>query len=188
MKLQADRFKQLVRESGVTVEQLAAALPTQNGRAKQRRLAEKRVRNWMEGKDHPRATAADIHALADALGVPVASIAKYTSVYRWARSSHQKAGLVADLIRGRDYLTAKQQLELSPKRAAEMVEKALDAAFADARENGVDEHDLGSLVVSEARVDRGLYIKRFQPKDRGRAHPINKKTCHITVSVEQEAL
>ena len=43
-----------------------------------------------------------------------------------------------------------------------------------------------ALVVTEARVDGGPIIKRFQPKDRGKAHPIMKRTSHLIVSVDQQ--
>ncbi|MBU3728917.1 MAG: 50S ribosomal protein L22, partial [Phycisphaerales bacterium] len=43
--------------------------------------------------------------------------------------------------------------------------------------------DVGRLFVSESRVDEGPTIKRFQPKDRGRSHPIMKRTSHISVTV-----
>ena len=48
------------------------------------------------------------------------------------------------------------------------------------------EANLRGLVVTDARVDAGPTIKRFQPKDRGRAHPILKRTSHLTVAVDSE--
>ena len=67
-----------------------------------------------------------------------------------------------------------------------MVEKVLRAAMEDADEQ---EANVNRLFVMEARVDAGPTIKRFQPKDRGRAHPIMKRTSHIVVSVaEPEAV
>ena len=47
------------------------------------------------------------------------------------------------------------------------------------------EADVDHLYVSEARVDQGPSLMRFRPKDRGRAFPIEKKTSHIIVAVEQ---
>jgi large subunit ribosomal protein L22 len=47
--------------------------------------------------------------------------------------------------------------------------------------------DKRRLYVTDARVDGGIMMKRFQPKDRGRAHRILKRTCHITVAVEELA-
>ena len=44
---------------------------------------------------------------------------------------------------------------------------------------------LRRLYVCDARVDSGPTMKRFQPKDRGRAHPIKKRTSQITVALEE---
>ena len=105
--------------------------------------------------------------------------------HRFARISARKARLVADLIRGRDVDDALNVLKFSPHRAAGMVSKVLTSAIANASEA---EADVEELFVKEAHVDEGPTIKRFQPKDRGRAHPINKRTSHITVVVEAEPL
>jgi len=75
-----------------------------------------------------------------------------------------------------------EMLTFSTKRAATNIQKALAAAYAEAEQNNVDD---SLLYVSESRVDQGAHIKRFRPKDRGRAHPILKRTSHITVSIEE---
>jgi large subunit ribosomal protein L22 len=41
-----------------------------------------------------------------------------------------------------------------------------------------------NLIVSEARVDGGTTLKRFQPRAQGHSYPIHKFTCHITIMVE----
>jgi large subunit ribosomal protein L22 len=64
-----------------------------------------------------------------------------------------------------------------------MISKALRSAVANADQK---EADVDRLFVSEAFVNAGPVMKRFQPKDRGRAHSIMKRTSHITVVVEQE--
>jgi len=102
--------------------------------------------------------------------------------HRFARTSARKARLVADMIRGRDVQDAMNILKFSPHRAAGMVSKVLTSAVANANEQ---EANVESLVVSEARVDEGPTIKRWHPKDRGRAHPIMKRTSHIVVAVEE---
>ncbi len=89
---------------------------------------------------------------------------------------------MADMVRGMQVQEALNVLKFSPQRAAGMVSKVLTSAIANANEN---EADLNRLVVSETRVDEGPTMKRFQPKDRGRAHPINKRTSHIVVVVEE---
>ncbi len=105
----------------------------------------------------------------------------YTNIHRGARISPTKCRLVADQIRGKRIDEAMMILETSKRRGAYYIRRALDAARANAEEAEVD---VRRLIVSDARVDSGPTIKRFQPKDRGRAHPIKKRTCHITVSVD----
>jgi large subunit ribosomal protein L22 len=103
--------------------------------------------------------------------------------HRYARISARKVRLVADLIRGREVQDALNLLKFTPNRAAGMVAKVLTSAVANANE---DEADVDNLYVGEAYVDDGPTIKRWHPKDRGRAHPINKRTSHITVVVEEQ--
>ncbi len=183
MRLNIQRMKAAMADSGVTREQLAGALPRASDRAKQDALATTKINNWLAGREQPRPRAADIQAIAQTLGVEVGHIARYTSQFKWARSSQQKTGLVLDLIRGRSVIEAQNLLRFSPKRAAMLVSKALDAAAKDAEDNQAAPE---RLIIAEAKVDRGMVIRRFQPKDRGRAHPIRKPTCHITVTVEEE--
>ncbi|MEM6553469.1 MAG: 50S ribosomal protein L22 [Planctomycetota bacterium] len=106
----------------------------------------------------------------------------YTNVHRTARISPLKARPVANLIKGKPAAEAQDILAMSKLRAAVFLSKALDAALANADQA---EADVRRLIVSDARVDSGPTIKRFQPKDRGRAHPILKRTSHITVSVDE---
>jgi len=106
----------------------------------------------------------------------------YQATHRFARISPQKARLVADMIRGRDYDDALALLQFSKKRAAVFIQRVLESAQANADQA---EADVRSLFVSEVFVNEGPTIKRFQPKDRGRAHPILKRTCHISVAVDE---
>lgn len=108
----------------------------------------------------------------------------WQSTYKYARISARKARLIVDLIRGRDVQDALNILKFTHNRAAGMISKTLQSAVANAQEA---EADVESLIVHEARIDEGPVMKRFQPKDRGRAHPILKRTSHIVVSVEELA-
>ncbi|MEL7483229.1 MAG: 50S ribosomal protein L22 [Planctomycetota bacterium] len=180
MRLQNDKLKKLAGEAGVGVEQLAAAVAAQNGMKPA--AAESAVRNWMAGRDHPRCRATDIGAMAAALGAAPKDIARFTSQVRHHRGSPLKARLVADAIRGKSVSEALEMLTFSTKRAATNIQKALTAAYAEAELANVDD---AQLFVSESRVDEGPHIKRFRPKDRGRAHPILKRTSHITISIEE---
>ena len=75
-------------------------------------------------------------------------------------------------------------LTFSTKRAAVNIKKALTAAIADADQADAD---VTALYVSQSHVDEGPVMKRFRPKDRGRAHAILKQTSHITIGVEERA-
>ncbi len=108
----------------------------------------------------------------------------YTNVHRMARISPTKVRPVIDQIRNKPIDVALSLMEVSKRRAAVMVRNGLLAARENANQ---DEVDVRRLVVVDARVDSGPTIKRFQPKDRGRAHPILKRTSHITISVDAVA-
>ena len=106
---------------------------------------------------------------------------KHTASHRFARIAPRKARLVADMIRGKGIEDALATLEFSPRRGAWFIKSVLRSAIANAEEANLD---IGRLFVSESRVDEGPTIKRFQTKDRGRSHPIMKRTSHIHVSVD----
>ncbi len=95
----------------------------------------------------------------------------------------RKARLVIDLIRGRRCGEALEQLRFTHQRAARLIEAVLSSAMTNADEQ---EADMQRLFVSEARVDGGPYARRWRPKDRGRAHPIAKRTSHIWVKVAEK--
>ena len=107
----------------------------------------------------------------------------WNAKHRFARISPRKARLIVDMIRGLDAQHALNVLKFSPHRAAPMITKVLSSAIASANEA---EANMDLLVVSEARIDEGPTIKRFRPKDRGRAHSILKRTSHIRVAVAEE--
>lgn len=106
----------------------------------------------------------------------------YTNVHYGARISPKKARLVVDMIRGKRIDEADAILSLSKQRAAVFVRAALKAAIANADQA---EASVRNLIVTDARVDDGPRMKRWQPKDRGRAHPIIKRTSHITIGVDE---
>jgi large subunit ribosomal protein L22 len=101
---------------------------------------------------------------------------------RYVRMTPRKVRRVVDLIRGLPAAEAQAVLRFAPQAASEPVGKVLDSAIANA-ENNV-RLPVESLVVSEAYVDEGPMLKRFQPRAQGRAYRINKRTSHITVVVE----
>ena len=107
----------------------------------------------------------------------------WTARHRFARISPRKARLVIDLIRGKPVDEAMSTLKFSDRRASVLIDQVLRSAVANADER---EANVEKLYVKEATVDPGPVMQRWQAKDRGRAHPINKRFSHIIVTVEEE--
>lgn len=107
----------------------------------------------------------------------------FVAKHRFARISPRKARLILDLIRGRDVDDALSILRFSKQRASMMVEKVVRSAVANANESEVAPRN--TLFVQAAWADPGPIIKRFQPKDRGKAYPINKRTSHLVVTLDE---
>ena len=93
----------------------------------------------------------------------------FEAKHRFARIAPRKARLVMDLIRGRDVDDALALLRFSKKRASVMVEKVVRSAVANANEQSTTPVR-NTLYVAKAWVDPGPMIKRFMPKDRGKAY------------------
>jgi len=105
------------------------------------------------------------------------------AVARNIRVSPQKLNLVAQLIRGKAVASALADLQFSRKRIAKDVRKCLESAIANAENN--HDLDVDDLVVAEAHVGKGLVMKRFSPRARGRAGRIQKPFSHLTIIVRQ---
>ncbi len=108
----------------------------------------------------------------------------YQAKHRYARISPRKARLLMNLIRGRDVDDAITLLRFSKQRVSGMIEKVVRSAVANASEQEVAP-SRNTLYVAQAWVDPGPVIKRFQPKDRGKAYPINKRTSHLVVTIDE---
>ncbi len=106
----------------------------------------------------------------------------FTAKHRFARIAPRKARLVMDLIRGRAVDDALAMLSFSKKRAAVLIDKVVRSAVANASEQ---EADTTSLFVKQCWVDPGPMMKRFQPKDRGKAYAIQKKMSHLVVTLDE---
>ena len=100
---------------------------------------------------------------------------------RNAKISAQKVRLVVDQIRGLPVESAVDLLRFSNKKAAHIVGKILNSAIANAEHN--EGADIDELKVSTAFVDEGPTYKRIQPRAKGRANRILKRTSHISVAV-----
>jgi large subunit ribosomal protein L22 len=105
------------------------------------------------------------------------------AVARMLRVSPQKLNLLAQLIRGKKVQTALAYLEFSHKRIAKDVRKCLESAIANAENN--HDLDVDDLIVARAHVGKGLVIKRFHARGRGRSGRILKPFSHLTIVVRQ---
>ena len=100
------------------------------------------------------------------------------------RIAPRKVRLVVDLIRGKHISEAISILKFTPRGASPVVEKVLMSAIANAEHNF--DLDVESLYVTEAHVNEGPTMKRYRPRARGSASPINKRTSHITIVVSEK--
>ena len=104
------------------------------------------------------------------------------------RTSPYKLNQVAETIRGKKVQTALTELTFSRRRIAAAVKKALESAVANAENN--HQLDVDRLVVTQASVGRGIVIKRWRPRARGRAGRIQKPLSNLRLvirEVEEEA-
>lgn len=103
------------------------------------------------------------------------------AVARYVRIAPRKARMVVDLVRGKSVPAAQEILAFTNRGAAEVVEKTLNSAVA----NAENQHHVRpeSLVVKAAFVDEGPTMKRIRPRAKGSASRIRKRTSHITIIV-----
>ena len=107
---------------------------------------------------------------------------RWRASHRFARIAPRKARAVIDLVRGLRCDAALDVLRFNRRRAAVLITDVLKSAMANANEQ---EAQMPRLYVAEARVDGGPIMKRWQPKDRGRAHPIQKCTSHLVIQLAE---
>ena len=106
------------------------------------------------------------------------------AVLRNLRVSPQKLNLVAAMIRGLDVHKALSALSFSRRRIAGEVKKVLQSAIANAENN--HSLDVDRLKVKEAHVGKGLVMKRFKARARGRGARILKPFSHLTIVVAEK--
>jgi len=100
---------------------------------------------------------------------------------RRIRVSDKKANVVAGLIRGKKAVEALDILRFTPKKAAATLFKVLTSAIANAENN--DNKKAEDLVIKSVIITRGAFYKRHLPSTRGRALPIKKPTCNISIEL-----
>jgi len=104
---------------------------------------------------------------------------------KYIRTSAQKAGLVLDLIRGRDVNAALATLRFARKSVARDIEKVLRSAIANAQQKEGFGGDVERLFVDACYANQGPSQKRIRPAPMGRAFRVVKRTAHLTVAVAE---
>jgi large subunit ribosomal protein L22 len=104
---------------------------------------------------------------------------------KYIRTSAQKAGLVLELIRGKDVNTALSTLAFARKSVAKDIEKVLRSAIANAQTKDGFGGDVDRLYVAAAYAGQGPSLKRVRPAPMGRAFRVVKRSAHLTVKVAE---
>jgi large subunit ribosomal protein L22 len=104
---------------------------------------------------------------------------------RYIRTSAQKAGLVLNLIRGKDVALALATLKFTRKAVARDIEKVLRSAMANAQQKDGFGGDVDRLFVAACYAGQGPSFKRVRPAPMGRAFRVVKRTAHLTVHVAE---
>lgn len=99
------------------------------------------------------------------------------------RTGAQRLNLVAMSIRGKGVEAALAELTFSKRRIAGAVKKVLQSAIANAENN--HQLDVDDLYVAEATVSKGLVMKRWRPRARGRVNRIEKPFSNIRIIVKE---
>jgi len=102
------------------------------------------------------------------------------AVLRNYRQSPRKVRLLADLVRGKRVPEALHTLQFVEKRAAAPFAKVIRSAAANAEQAG---KKADSLVITKVAVDKGTVMKKYMPRARGSASPINRRSSHIVVEL-----
>jgi large subunit ribosomal protein L22 len=105
------------------------------------------------------------------------------AIHKFARISDRKARIVLEQIKGKGVVQAAAILQYNPRYGAYLVGKVLKSAVANAEEN--HQMDAADLFVEEVLADQGPTMKRIQPRGKGRAYRINKRTSHITIVLNE---
>jgi len=107
---------------------------------------------------------------------------------RGIRTSAQKAGLVCELIRGKNVNQALATLQFTRKTIARDIAKVLRSAVANVQQQEAFSGDIDRLYVSAAYANQGPSAKRVRPAPMGRAYRVVKRTAHLTVQVAERPM
>lgn len=105
------------------------------------------------------------------------------SIAKYVKMSPSKVKPVTDLVRGKNLSEALTILKFTPGKGAELVEKVVQSAAANAENN--HEMDVSKLYVAEIYANQGPTLKRWRAGAQGRAGRILKRSSHIGVTLKE---
>lgn len=106
---------------------------------------------------------------------------------KYLRLSPYKLRPYADVIRGKSVDFALAWLAANANRRTEPLLKVVNSACANARDKNANMDVMGTLKVSEIRIDQGPIITYFKPGAQGRANMQRKRLCHVKVVLDKKA-
>ena len=115
---------------------------------------------------------------------PTKDLSTVKAVYRNLRSSPRKINDILRSIRGKKADIALRNLQFSEKRVSKEISKTIKSAVANAENN--NQVDIDNLFIKEAYVGKGMVMKRYRPRARGRAGEIKKPFSNLTIIVSEK--
>nr|YP_009392523.1 ribosomal protein L22 [Caloglossa monosticha]ARW61085.1 ribosomal protein L22 [Caloglossa monosticha] len=106
------------------------------------------------------------------------------AINKYLRLSTHKARRVLEQIKGKKYSDAILILNFIPYRSRKIILKTLQSACNNIINNTDIQVNKSQLIIKKAFANQGPTLKRFKPRAQGRAFPIRKPTCHITIELE----
>nr|ARW68750.1 ribosomal protein L22 [Palisada sp.] len=107
------------------------------------------------------------------------------AVAKYVRVSASKSRRVLKQIQGKNYHEARLILEFMPYQASKIIIKLLESALSNLKQKQANAIDNKKIIIMNAFANKGPTLKRFQPRAQGRAFPIQKQTCHITIKIQK---
>ena len=106
------------------------------------------------------------------------------AIYKNLRSSPRKINEILRSIRGKKADIALRDLQFSEKRISKEISKTIKSAVSNAENN--NQLDIDNLFIKEAYVGKGIVMKRYRPRARGRAGEIKKPFANLTIIVSEK--
>ena len=106
------------------------------------------------------------------------------AVYNNLRSGTRKVNEILQSIRGKKVDLVLRDLQFNNKRVSKEIIKTIKSAVANAENN--NQLDIDSLFIKEAYVGKGITLKRFRPRAKGRAASIKKHYSNLTIIVSEK--